>query len=561
MHSFKKGRTMKGRDFSPFKIRGEKGSALIISLIILVVLLLIGGAALKLAGTETQISGTDLAAKRAFQAAEAASVYEAAMLRNYLAGSLSLTPPVATINDAITEPNLPGHSLEESAPIAALGNTQQRNATGLYTGLTAFCQRYTITTTAVSTDNRARVKLVRLVEDQLIPLFQFGVFYQNLLEIFPGADMTFNGRIHSNANIRLGTHATLTVNQNMTAAGTITRYAPGTYHGDNFSGTVTVSSQTEGVPPLNLPIPSGVDPAQMIQRCSNQTECNPSGSEGYRLMAKSGLRIIDGVAYDKNWNTVDLSSCGSNNPIEPTATFFDRRENKTVTATQINLGKLKSCPAAYNALNDPPTGGDRGILYVSKTQDGGDLDAVRIKNGADLYSTAALPEGLMVATDNPLYVQGNFNTTLNPTTNKPVPVALASDALTILSSSWNSTTDSNSTTYPNDLSKRVAGNTTVNAAIMTGNVPSTDETGANYSGGLENFPRFLENWTGKTMTYGGSMVCLWASQRATGRWAYGSPIYTAPNRNWSYNMDPLNWPPGTPRVRFLQRIQWYQAKK
>lgn len=549
------------RVFLPSSLGAQKGSALVISLIILVVLLLIGGAALKLANTETQISGTDLAAKRAFQAAEAASAYEAAMLRNYLGTSLALTPTDTEINAAITEPNLPDHTLEENSPIALIpGSGQERTATGQYNGLTAWCQRFKVTTTVKANDGRARVKLIRVVEDQLIPLFQFGVFYQNLLEIFPGATMTFNGRIHSNANIRLGTHATLTINQNMTAAGTVTTYAPGTYHGDTFNGTVTVSSQSQGIPQLNLPIPSGVDPVQMIQRCSNQAECNPAGSESYRLVAKSGLRIIDGVAYDKDWNTINLSTCGANNPIETDGSFYDRREGKTVTATQINLSKLKSCPAAYNALNDPPTGGDAGILYVSNTQEGTDLDAVRVTNGANLYDTTALPHGLMVATDNPLYIKGDFNTTLNPVTNKPVPVALASDALTILSNAWGASHDS-TYSYESNLSHRVASTTTVNAAIMTGNVPSADETGTNYSGGLENFPRFLENWTGKTMTYGGSMVCLWESQRATGRWTYGSPIYTAPNRNWSYNMDPLNWPPGTPRVRFLQRVQWYQAQK
>ncbi|MEW6188012.1 MAG: PilX N-terminal domain-containing pilus assembly protein [Thermodesulfobacteriota bacterium] len=551
--------------------KNNKGSALVISLIILVVVLLIGGAALKMANTETHISASDVAAKQAFQAAEAASAYEASMLRNYLATSLAFTPPIATINSSISEPTLTGHTIVETSPIQAPSSPQQRNATGQFNGLTAFTQDFRIETTARANNGRASVKLVRVVQDQLIPLFQFGVFYQNLLEIFPGANMTFTGRVHSNANIRLGATATasLIVNQNMTAGGTITTYQPGTYHGETFSGPVSVTSQTQGIPQLALPIPETADPIQMIQRCTDPAQCSPSGNENYRLMSKSGLRIIDGVAYNKNNQVVDLSSCGSNNPIESDGSFYDRRESKYVSSTQINLSKLQNCSAAYNALNDPPAGGDAGILYVSNTQEGTDLDAVRITNGANLNNTTALPYGLMVATDNPLYIQGDFNTTPNPVTGHPVPVALASDAMTILSGSWNSTTDTNSKTYKDDLTKRIANNypegdprrtTTVNAAILTGNVPSTDETGVNYSGGLENFPRFLENWTSKELEYGGSMVCLWQSQRATGRWAYGSPRYTAPIRDWSYNMDPLNMPPGTPRVRNLQRVQWYQAK-
>jgi len=142
-----------------------------------------------------------------------------------------------------------------------------------------------------------------------------------------------------------------------------------------------------------------------------------------------------------------------------------------------------------------------------------------------------------------------------------VPVALASDAVTILSTNWTSTTDTNSKSQHDDLSYRTANSTTVNAAIMTGNVETIDPTtGTQYSGGLENFPRFLENWSGKTLTYGGSLTCLWQSQRATGQWVNGSPVYSAPNRSWSYNMDPNNMPPGTPRVRNLQRIQWYQVR-
>ncbi len=538
-------------------ITNDKGNALLVSLIILVVLLLIGVAALKISNIETLAAGNEVTVKQAFQAAEGASDFEAAQLKNYLAASLVWSPSISTINSSISPPSTPGYTLQETSPIAQVAGSQvTKNATGLFNGLTAWCQSYTVTTTARENNGRGKATLVRLMEDQLIPLFQFGVFYQNLLEIFPGANMTFTGRIHSNSNIKLGTHATLTVQQDMTAGGTITTYQPGDYHGENFSGPVTLDGQIPGIPQLSLPIPHDTDPIQLIQR----------GTESYRLESKSGLKIIDGTAYNKNNQVVNLSGCSGGNPVS-TDTFYDRREAKNVSATQISLTKLQNCPAAYNALNDPPAGGDPGILYVSKTP-GTDLSAVRVIDGANLTvtkpdGTRALPSGLMVATDNPLYVQGNFNTTL--VSGKPVPVALASDALTILSSSWTTSgtdnTDDNSKNHHDDLGYRVAGNTTVNAAIMTGNVETTDPTtGANYSGGLENFPRFLENWTGKTFTYGGSLTCLWQSQRATGKWVYGSPRYTAPNRSWSYNMDPNNMPPGTPRVRNLQRIQWYQVR-
>ena len=127
------------------------------------------------------------------------------------------------------------------------------------------------------------------------------------------------------------------------------------------------------------------------------------------------------------------------------------------------------------------------------------------------------------------------------------------DTVTFLSNNWN---DSNSANAGSPFGYRVATATTVNAAIVTGN---TSTTVGNYNGGLENLPRFLENWSGVNFVLRGSIVNLWESQLAIGPWAYGSPIYNAPRRIWSYDTDfddPVNLPPGTPRVRTLARAQW-----
>src|SRR5439155_19045027 len=68
------------------------------------------------------------------------------------------------------------------------------------------------------------------------------------------------------------------------------------------------------------------------------------------------------------------------------------------------------------------------------------------------------------------------------------PAAIIADAITVQSNAWN---DGNS---DKSLSSRVASHTTVNAALIGGIVPSS---GGNYSGGAENFVRFMENWSGK----------------------------------------------------------------
>src|SRR5206468_4817822 len=76
------------------------------------------------------------------------------------------------------------------------------------------------------------------------------------------------------------------------------------------------------------------------------------------------------------------------------------------------------------------------------------------------------------------------------------PAAIIGDAVTILSNSWS---DALSGTVP------TATNTTVNAGIISGIVPSGS---GYYSGGVENFPRFLENWSGNTLTYYCSILGL-----------------------------------------------------
>src|SRR6185436_10995830 len=86
------------------------------------------------------------------------------------------------------------------------------------------------------------------------------------------------------------------------------------------------------------------------------------------------------------------------------------------------------------------------------------------------------------------------------------PAAVLADAVTILSTAWD---DLNSAKV---LGSRNAGDTTVNVAIQAGIVPTGN---GYYSGGVENFPRFLESWSGRTFTYNGSMVVMYPSKIAT----------------------------------------------
>ncbi len=134
------------------------------------------------------------------------------------------------------------------------------------------------------------------------------------------------------------------------------------------------------------------------------------------------------------------------------------------------------------------------------------------------------------------------------------------DAVTILSDNWNSTSSTAALTS----SARTASDTTVNTALLVGIDPTGTYNGtAVYSGGVENFPRFLENWSNKNFWYNGSMVAMFDSQIATVPWGYSKNVYNPPNRNWAFDVNfnnPNKLPPGTPLILYMQRLNWaFQA--
>jgi Tfp pilus assembly protein PilX len=549
--------------------KNDQGMVLVVILCIIAILLMIGSANVMTSVTDLKISSNYRLGTQAFYASEAGAEYGFAKLQE----ALQVINPTISI----TAPTINGFTFD-TFNVAAVGTQALGIMSGTYAGMTAYVTNYQITTAARVNGTNASSRIDLMAKDNLIPIFQFGIFFQGDLEILPGANMIFSsavpngGRIHSNSNIYLHPDgSTLSIDTKMTTAGEIINdrkdarsHSDGTIrikdqNGNYQNMTVdstnpnwvsvatstwgsNVQSSAMGVHALNVPVEASGNPRDLI------------GTGSGSMYEQSGLKIVDGVAKDKDNNVLDIRFYDSSyrNPngslkidpggdathnVNPLATksFTDKRENKVVTVTEVDINKLQHSSTAMGALNNPPAGKDPGIMYVNQTDNS---KSVRLVNGSTIPSA-----GLTVASNNPVYIQGDFNTANNP-------ASVMGDAITVLSNSWN---DANSGTI--NLNDRTASNTTVRAGLMSGNVPTPGST-QTYSGGAENYMRMLENWSGRTLTYSGSLVCLWQSNQATGAWVYGGQVYTAPTRNWSYGMDPAHLPPGTPRVRTVDKFAW-----
>jgi hypothetical protein len=247
--------------------------------------------------------------------------------------------------------------------------------------------------------------------------------------------------------------------------------------------------------------------------------------------AQAGLKVItyaNGTWKAFNAAGADVSATAA--PAISVKQMYDARQAGGV-ATKIKVTQIDVAALALTGLYPA-----NGLLYAANYGEGTGLNA----KGIRLVNGSTLPAKLTVATPDPMYIWGDYNTSAEK------PAAVICDAFNLLSNAWNDSKTRG--TLP------AASNTTYNVAVVTGN---TETVGSTYNGGLENLPRFHENWDGKTSTIKGSFVKPWFSQYGTAGWVYGGDRYTAPARNWSYNAafnNVANLPPFTPMAVTAQDI-------
>ena len=457
-----------------------------------------------------------------------------------------------------------------------------------------------ITLPAVTGNVVAKVR--RVFQKQQTSPWNFAIFYVDPLEIHPGPQFTVTGPVHTNSDLYTG-HNTLTFASKVTfGSDWFINFMPG-------DGTHPETPQSPNYP-SNLPParsqalqPFGMDSTSIF----STTDSNPNNDSWRELIQPPVAGFPDPLAGERYWDQASVIIQVGDNPSSSTKGFDGVKGDDLVTiytVTNTSTGAL-SAPITsgplYTALagaistnqtiQDNREGANIGVATLDVSQleipasgnptykaglpaapiiymyDSSATSSarrgIRIKNGTKIPTS-----GLTVASNNPVYIQGDFNTGGNGGSVTPpsdsgnpsdattpqvsgytrAPVSILADAVNILSNNWS---DSQSGTMPD------ATNTTVNVAIIAGTVPTAPVGGdGSYSGGAENFPRFLEDWSSATLTYYGSMVELYQSKQSIGEWGKAN-VYNPPTRQWYFDSNfQTKPPPGSIMIYTYLKGRW-----
>ena len=221
----------------------EKGSAIIVALLIMILLMGFVALAISRTTSETVAASNDAAESRTFEAAH---------------GSLEvMTQNFDKIFDVKLNPDrddllriqgqLPGDFADDYEFRQEINQTEDTKSdvmTGeLFQGLNALRDKWQIDTTAVDKTNGVQVALRRNFLNNRIPIFQFGIFYDDDLEFHPGPRFDFGGRVHSNGSLFMMAGTGLYFSSKVTAVDHVfTDVAKNGFPSTNWGDTVYIKN-------------------------------------------------------------------------------------------------------------------------------------------------------------------------------------------------------------------------------------------------------------------------------------------------------------------------------
>ncbi len=337
----------------------------------------------------------------------------------------------------------------------------------------------------------------------------------------------------------------------------------------------------------------------------NYNNVSPEDVNGNGVLDKYGVVGV-GDAFGPN-NQTDSDTTSPPNPYAQRSVAGERVQLSTVPASgKVGVGFANRVTGARHALK---------LVDASV----GNLPVMPAASGCT--QNAANPTGcggFTVASENPVYVDGNYNSNcpaagaVGCSPNNPVydatwtggaeplhsAASIIADAVTVLSSNWqdwgcnsgavgcNATLNTTSGSMVNSVNNAAGQNTPANTpnriaqttyyrmAVAGGktiaflNTAQNPEFAFGMDGGVHNFLRFIEDWGGMpgsaaqaSLWYKGSLVSLYWNQYATGTFKCCNTVYNPPDREYVFDplfSQPMNLPPGTPMFRNVDNLSYRQ---
>ncbi|HCT58808.1 MAG TPA: hypothetical protein DGD08_16525 [Gemmatimonas aurantiaca] len=588
-------------------VRARRGFALEMVLLVLVMFSVIVLAGLSAVTTISRTSTADYRGARVSYASEGGaddimSQLDAAMQDGIINGEDI---------SSIQTPEIPGYDITQTTQTT--GAPISRTITsGPFAGLYSLNQPIDIRVTAKdSSGNRAMSVLS--VNAQTIPLFQFGVFYEEDLEILPGQVMNFAGWVHTNGNLYMSSNS-VTFQSNLTTpdsafwnrkdannrlngvninnnAGTAVKLdfdsrslsgpAFKTRSEQKFNGRLMTSAH--GVRPLKLPLPENLAPVTLVLPKAGGDD--PMVQEvkmawkadwyiqinAASLASATPTTLCSTLMAQTRAGGLTLPSAAMCRKIfkpKPNA-FYDGREDLRVDLIDVYVDSLRIWSDSAPSTRAPR------IIYFeinnTNTNVGNDYVAVRLRGGAQLPKSRVASDtgGLTMVTDRPMYVLGDYNTQVWR------PAAIMGDAVTFLSNppagnpgmlpgspiadgskcktGTGGATSGWCDTLQYDFRKRQSSGSTVNAALLAGHSATTCDY-ARAGCGSPNYGGGLENFPRFLETWGASVFRYTGSLVSLFQSRYSTGLWNNTGGGGSYYDAPTRQWSFDVNFRFPERL-------
>lgn len=222
------------------------------------------------------------------------------------------------------------------------------------------------------------------------------------------------------------------------------------------------------------------------------------------------------------------------------------------TAPPGALAPLDVTARPTTAVSPPQARVNRAVLFRR---------ALKLINGS--LGNIVMP-GLTIASENPVYVHGDWNANQAGFGTPNAATSILTDAVTLLSNNWNDSISFTSPYTPGGRARSaqsfyrfgvIAGKNMAFNRPTVGGVPQDFGT----DGGAHNFLRMLES--GGTVNYLGSIATFYYSRQAVGVYKCCATVYGAPTRNYNFDaafLNPATLPPLTPMFRDLNSLGFTQ---